>query len=145
MGMLYGRAKAETVITAIERPLNNTLLKLMAVEDDGVTRGRWIREAAVSIMEIEDIRLKPLDKPGDREFYRRILFDEPFGGVEERNVARKLVLLAEQYRLRSGIQAPAIADRLRAFHDRLAERCAAGKDIEAADYQQGVRGLLAGL
>ncbi len=54
--------EAERSSRAIERPLNNTLLKLMTVETDEVTRGRWIREAAVSIMEIEDIRLKPLDE-----------------------------------------------------------------------------------
>ena len=55
------------------------------------------------------------------------MFEEPFGGAEEQNVAALLRVLAKNYAGLGGNADPAeLAHRLREFHDIFAEGCATG-------------------
>ena len=86
--MSYSRKKAEAVITGLEKPVNDHLLKLLVV--DPADREHWIAELLEWLDEIAEIRLKPDHRPGPRSFYYRIMFDEPFGGAETENTTRRV-------------------------------------------------------
>ncbi len=73
------------------------------------------------------IRLKPGNRPAGAQFYFKLLYDEPFGGVELQNVGARLQLLRLQYGELAADQDPEeLAARLRAFHSVFAQGCAAG-------------------
>jgi len=129
--MSFRERKAEAEITGLERPINDHLIKLLAVRLDTLppqTAEHWRRELCSWLDDIADIRLKPHDRPASRDFYYRILFDERFGGVEELNVGRRLYRIARDgYALREAIDAARIAGRLRDFHAAFAAGCAKGE------------------
>ncbi|HVB16108.1 MAG TPA: hypothetical protein VNF04_06230 [Stellaceae bacterium] len=142
--MAYFKKKAEAVITGLERPINEHLLRLAAIATDNP--GHWRTEAIGWLDEVANIRLRPNNRPGSRAWYFRILFDEPFGGVEVANVTGRLQRLAKLYgdRLREDADPVELAERLRAFHDRFASRCAAG-DLSVDDIATMVDRFAAGL
>jgi hypothetical protein len=122
--MAYSEKKAEVIITGLEYPLNNHLLKLLAVPSD--ERLHWKNEVLAWLTQIAAIRLKPANKPGSAQFYFNILFEEPFGGVEIANVAARLELLRLQYgRLAPEARPEELARRLRDFHAAFTDACAA--------------------
>ncbi len=79
------------------------------------------------------VGLKPpdeLNKPGNAQFYFKLLYDEPFGGVELQNITSRLQLLRLQYaRLAAGVEPEELASRLRRFHTEFARACASGAII----------------
>ena len=122
--MAYTKKKAEAVITGLEFPLNHHLLKLAAVPSAEVSR--WRNETLAGLAQTAAIRLKPENKPCNSGFYFKILFDEPFGGVEVPNITSRLQLLRLQYgRLAPDVQPEELAPRLRSFHTAFAHGCAA--------------------
>lgn len=126
--MAYSRRKAEQIITSLEDPINQHLIKLLAFE--GGSREHWLRELDAWLTRINRIVWTRTNRPFDAAFYRRALFDEPFGGVEERNVGGLIDLITRQYGLelrRNDKDIPTIARDLRAFHSRLAEGFAQGR------------------
>lgn len=129
--MAYSRKKAEAIITGLEFPLNNHLLRLAAVPSgDG---SRWKNEPIAWLSQIAAIRLKPEAKPGNRQFYFKNLYDEPFGGVELENLTSRLQLLRLQYgRLAPDVDPADLAARLRSLHTAFAQGCAAGTMTPAA-------------
>lgn len=127
--MAYNRPKAEAIITGLEDPINTQLVKLFAFDADDETRRHWKNELQTWVRRIGVIRRKPNQRTADRDFYFRILYDEPFGGVEELNVRSQVRLLSRQYRRNDRPEAE-ILKELRSLHERLAEALARGEDPE---------------
>jgi hypothetical protein len=129
--MSFRKRKAEAEITGLERPVNTQLLKLFAIRLDALppaTADHWRRELRGWLFEIADIRLKPSGRPAGRNFYYRILFDEPFGDVEVVNTGRRLHRIADDgYPLRADADPAVLAERLRDFHEKFAAACAKGE------------------
>jgi hypothetical protein len=125
--MSYSRKKAEVVITGLEKPINDHLLKILLV--DAKDYAHWAAELLEWLDEVAEIRLKPGNKPGPKTFYYRILFDEPFGGAEVENVARRVRrILRRGIALRRNTDIEGVAEELHAFHTRFAEACSKGVD-----------------
>lgn len=123
--MSYGRAKAEAVITGRERPINDHLMKLLCIDSDAAVH--WRKELVNWLDEIAEIRLKPNNRPGSSAFYYRILFDEPFGGVEEKNMNARLArLVRDGYDLRPEIEVTQVVEALRSFIQSFSAGCARG-------------------
>jgi hypothetical protein len=126
--MSYSLKKAETVITGLEKPINDYLLKLLVVDDVHVEH--WTKELLEWLDEVAEIRLKPDNRPGPESFYYRILFDEPFGGTGITNVARRVRRLERQgYKLQDA-DLDMVLDRLRLFHKSFSEACARGVETD---------------
>lgn len=128
--MAYRKRKAEAEITGLERPINEHLLKLLAVDPEAVapeTRRHWAREVSNWLDDVADIRLMPTARPGPARFYSDILFDEPFGGAEVENVGRRLYRIARDgHMLRDDLDPVGAAETLRRFHAAFAAACAEG-------------------
>lgn len=127
LDMAYSRRKAEQIVTSLEDPINQHLIKLLAFE--GGPREHWRGELDAWLARIARIVWTRTNRPFDAAFYRRVLFDEPFGGVEERNVSGLIDLIRRQYGdelRRNEKDVPAIARELRTFHARLADGVAQG-------------------
>ena len=138
--MSYSRKKAETVITGLEKPINDHLLKLLVVDDDHVNH--CVDELLEWLDEVAEIRLKPDNKPGPASFYYRILFDEPFGGTGTANVARRIRRLERQgYNVRMGTDLDIVVERMRKFHQTFADACSRG--IEADQIEPVVNQMMA--
>jgi hypothetical protein len=96
--MSFRKRKAEAEITGLERPINEHLLKLFAVRLEALppqTAEHWRRELRRWLFEIADIRPRPSNRTASRDFYYRILFDAPFGGVDVVNTGRRPDLIAD--------------------------------------------------
>lgn len=125
--MAYSRRKAEQIVTGLEDPINQHVLKLLGF--DGGPRDHWVRELDTWLTRIGRMVWTRTNRPFDARFYRRILFDEPFGGVEERNIAGMLDLMERQYGetlVRNQKDTAALAAELRRFHERLGDAFAGG-------------------
>ncbi len=71
-GMSCSRKKAEAVITGLEKPINDNLLKLLVVAG-GQDREHLTKERLEWLDEVAEIRLKPDNKTGPASFYYRLL------------------------------------------------------------------------
>lgn len=90
-----------------------------------------VRAAETSLLRIAAITLKPDDTPIPAKLVYQWLYDETFGGSEQRNVEMMLRFLARDYP-RNEVDAPSVVARLRSIHERLAQRIAQndpGEDI----------------
>jgi len=127
--MFYSRKKAEAVITNLEKPINDHFLQLLLVED---TPGRehWMKELLESLDEVAEIRLKPDNKTGPAAFYYRILFDEPFGGTDEVNVARRIRRLERQGYTLLDDDLNNVLQRLQRFHKKFSDACHHGVEAD---------------
>lgn len=126
LDMAYYKAKAESIITALEDQINVHLLKLLAVSDDSRADAHWRHELVTWLTKIARIRLKPAGKPASADFYYRILFDEPYGGSEISNVTVQLGLLRRNYPLKGDTDPASVVQSLTAFHKAFAEACSFG-------------------
>ena len=127
--MSYSRKKAESVITGLEKPINDHLLKLLVVED-GQNPEHWTQELLEWLDEVAEIRLKPDNKAGPASFYYRILFDEPFGGTGVVNIARRIRRLERQgYKMRDA-DLNVVLQRLRRFQKQFSEACNRGVESD---------------
>ena len=127
--MSYSRKKAEAVITGLEKPINDHLLKLLVVEN-GHDRDHWTTELLDWFDEVAEIRLKPDHKAAPVSFYYRILFDEPFGGSGVANVARRIRRLERQGYKLTDADLNGVLQRLRQFHKTFAEACNRGVEAD---------------
>jgi hypothetical protein len=123
--MAYTQKKAERIITELERPLNNTLLKLW-IDPKSMDSSIWLEDVINWIDEISEIVLRPANTRPPQTFYYKLLFFEPFGGgAEVPNILRRLRRLQ---RLGFPPQIDVVPDdlmkRLQAFHRDLASLCA---------------------
>ena len=127
--MSYSRKKAESVITGLEKPINDHLLKLLVVADDH-NPDHWTEELLECLDEVAEIRLKPDNKSGPASFYYRILFDEPFGGTGVVNIARRIRRLERQGVATPDADLDIVLQRLRQFHEEFFEACNRGVELD---------------
>lgn len=123
MEMSIRKKKAEQIVGGLEQPINLHLLKLLGCQAAPALREHWKRELETWLLRIAAMTLKPNNTPIPAKMVYRWLYDETFGGSEQRNVDLMLHFLARDYP-RNGVTTPAIVARLRAIHEQLAERIA---------------------
>jgi hypothetical protein len=123
--MAYTQKKAERVITALEKPLNDTLLKLWT-DPQAELCAAWIEDTVNWIDEISEIVLRPANTRPSHIFYYKLLFFEPFGGgAEVPNLLRRLRRLQRLgSRITSDVKPDDLVKRLQVFHRDLASLCA---------------------
>jgi hypothetical protein len=123
--MSYTRKRAEGIITGLEYQINLHLLKLKSIDIPDQFQN-WRNELETWFSTIAALRLKPNKKPAPKQFYYRILFDEPFGNDEDAVVAR-LQLLRKQYgNLKPDIDTSILFQKLETFHNAFADGCSKG-------------------
>lgn len=114
--MAYSQKKAESVITGLEKPINDHLLKLWTMPGSEY-RDHWLTELSTWIDEVGEIILKPNNRRPHSAFYYRILFDEPFGGTKLANITSRLKRLQRQgYTLTTNASPDELLARLSQFH-----------------------------
>ena len=135
--MAYSQKKAESVITGLEKPINDHLLKLWTMPGSEY-RDHWFSEVSTWIDEVGEIILKPNNRRPSAAFFYRILFDEPFGGAEIPNITSRLKRLQRQgYSLTTDASPAQLLDRLRQFHKAFADQA-----TKAPLSDEGLRSLL---
>jgi hypothetical protein len=129
--MAYTQKKAERIITGLEKPINDHLLKLWT-SPASLEREVWIADLCNWIEEIAEIVLRPTNTRPPHVFYYKLLFFEPFGGgAEIPNILRRLRRLDRRgFHMQSDISPDALLKRLRAFHRDLASLCASKLMLE---------------
>jgi len=129
--MVYSQKKADSIITGLEKPINDHLLKLWTMPDSEY-RDHWLMELVNWLEEIGEIILKPDNRRPKAEFYYRILFDEPFGGAEVPNITSRLRRLQRQgYTLTTNLSPTDLLNQLRQFHAEFSRQCAKAQVSEA--------------
>jgi hypothetical protein len=135
--MAYTQKKAESIITGLEKPINDHLLKLWTMPGSEHT-SHWLTELANWIDEVSEIILKPTNRRPAAEFYYRILFDEPFGGAEVPNITSRLRRIQRQgYTLTTNASPADLLARLQQFHREFARLA-----TQAPVSEETLRGLL---
>jgi hypothetical protein len=124
--MAYTQKKAERIITSLERPINDNLLKLWT-NPDSVDQERWRNELVNWIDEIAEIVIRPGNTRPPHIFFYKLLFFEPFGGgAEIPNILRRLRRLhREGLHVPPSVTPDILLTRLRTFHRDLSSLCAA--------------------
>lgn len=129
--------KAEQIITGLERPINEHLLKLMAMAAPEETRAHWRIELSNFYGRIADMIARRTNRTFPEEFYFRILWREPFEHAEEVNTAsivNRMIRNAERTGtpLRRNDRSDAdLATSLRDFHRAASRALAAGTFTDA--------------
>jgi hypothetical protein len=123
--MAYTQKKAERVITALEKPLNDTLLKLWT-NPASAQHETWVENLVGWIDEISEIVIRPANVRPAHIFYYKLLFFEPFGGgAEVPNLLRRLRRLHRQgFPMQVDLSVDTLVKRLQTFHRDLASLCA---------------------
>jgi hypothetical protein len=123
--MAYTQKKAERVITGLEKPINDNLLKLWTISNSFDRQG-WADNLVNWIDEIGEIVLRPNNSRPPHIFYYKLLFFEPFGGGSGiPNMLRRLRRLhREGFPVQMDILPDALLMRLQAFHRDLSGLCA---------------------
>jgi hypothetical protein len=123
--MAYTQKTAERVITALERPLNDTLLK-MWTNPHAQDYPAWVDDLINWIDEISEIVLRPANTRPRHIFYYKLLFFEPFGGgAAVPNMLRRLRRLQRKgFTLQSDVAPDVLVAHLQAFHRDLSSLCA---------------------
>jgi hypothetical protein len=126
LDMAYTQKKAERVITGLEGPLNDTLLKIW-LDPKSDRLQVWVEDVINWVDEISAIVLRPANTRPHHIFYYKLLFFEPFGGgAEIPNMLRRLRRLYRQgITIQLDVMPSALIKRLQAFHRDLASLCAA--------------------
>lgn len=123
--MAYTQKKAERVITSLERPINDHLLKFWTIPAS-LNRDAWTDDLVNWIGEVAEIVLRPTNARPPHIFYYKLLFFEPFGGgAEIPNLLRRLHRLHRRgFPVQIDTSPDALVNRLRTFHRDLASVCA---------------------
>ncbi len=123
--MAYTQKTAERIITTLERPLNDTLLK-MWTNAHAEEYPAWVNDVVDWVDEISEIVLRPANTRPRHIFYYKLLFFEPFGGgAEVPNMLRRLRRLRRQgCNLQSNVSPENLVKRMQAFHRDLSGHCA---------------------
>jgi len=123
MEMSIKKKKAEQIVGGLEQPINLHLLNLLGCRASPEMRQHWKRELETWLLRIAAITLKPEDTPIPAKVAYQWLYDETFGGSEQRNVEMMLHFLARDYP-RNEVDTPTIVTHLRSIHEQLAQRIA---------------------
>ena len=121
----YTQKKAERIITGLEKPFNDTLLKLW-IDPGSMHREIWLEDVFNWIDEISEIVLRPTYTRPRQIFYYKLLFFEPFGGgAAVPNILRRLRRLQRLgFPPKGDVVPDDLIKRLQAFHRDLASLCA---------------------
>jgi hypothetical protein len=124
--MAYTQKKAERVITGLEGPLNDTLMKIW-LDPGSDLNNAWAEDIINWVDEISGIVLRPANTRPPHIFYYKLLFFEPFGGgAEIPNMLRRLRRLHRQgITIQVDVMPSDLIKRLQIFHRDLASLCAA--------------------
>jgi hypothetical protein len=131
-GMALPKRHAEVRLIGLEAPLNEHVIKLLAFDMPEERRAYFRKEVRNWLREIQAMRLKDSGRPGKAGWYYGLLFDGPFGGFEERNVATVCEGIEDRYGgslVRNATPVPVLVERLRAFHEELSRRAARGEPL----------------
>jgi hypothetical protein len=129
MEMAYPREYVENIIIGLEDPLNEHLVKLVGFDFPAEQRSHFRREVRTWLAKIQRLRMKPDSRTGSFKFYYDLLFNYPFGGVEVQNTRTMMDLISEEYGLRPTKPPDELAEWLRHFHSRLADRLHHGQTV----------------
>jgi hypothetical protein len=129
MEMAYPRKYVENIIIGLEDPLNAHLVKLIGFDFPTEQRSHFRREVRTWLAKIQRLRMKPNSSTGSFKFYYDLLFDYPFGGVEVQNTRTIIGLISEEYGLEPTKSAEDLAEWLKSFHARLADRLHHGQTV----------------
>jgi hypothetical protein len=115
--MAYTQKKAERIITSLEKPINDHLLKLWTIPSTDQCEG-WTANLINWVDEIGEIVFRPNNARPSHTFYYKLLFFEPFGGGSGMpNVLRRLRRLhREGFPAQIDIAPDVLLARLQAFH-----------------------------
>ena len=115
--MAYTQKKAERIITALEKPINDHLLKLWTIAES-FDRRIWLDSLVNWIDEIGEIVLRPANARPPHIFYYKLLFFEPFGGGSGiPNLLRRLRRLhREGFPVQLDTAPEVLLARLQTFH-----------------------------
>ena len=129
MEMAYPRKYVENIIIGLEDPLNEHLVTLIGFDFPTEQRAHFRREVRTWLSKIQRLRMKPDSRTGSFKFYYDLLFDYPFGGVEVQNTRTIMNLVSEEYDLRPTKSPAELAEWLKQFHTKLAERLHHGQAV----------------
>lgn len=129
MEMAYPRKYVENIIMGLEDPLNEHLVKLVGFDFPTEQRGHFRREVRTWLAKIQRLRMKPDSRTGSFKFYYDLLFDYPFGGVEIQNMRTIMDLISDEYSVHPTKSPKELAEWLKQFHARLADRLHHGQTV----------------
>ena len=95
--MSVGEKKAGQIVSGLEQSINPHLLKLLGCAGSAEMRRHWKRELETWLLRIAAITLKPDNTPIPAKVVCQWLYDETFGGSEQRNVEMMLRFLARDH------------------------------------------------
>src|SRR3954453_16595324 len=128
--MAYPKRYVEHIITGLEDPLNQHLVKLIGFDFAPELREHFLQECEAWLDKIQRLRMKPNNRTGPPKFYYDLLYDNPFGGVKIKNMRSVMDFIPRRYPGVRATKAPEeLVDWLRSFHTTVAERLHAGQSI----------------
>jgi hypothetical protein len=128
--MSYPRRYIEQIITGLEDPINEHLIKLVAFDFPPETRQHFRRELTIWLDKVQRLRMKPSRRTGSTKFYYDLLFDFPFGGTEVENARAIMDAVSRNCAGQVAIKTPEeVAEWLQQFHARLAQRLHDGQTV----------------
>lgn len=120
--MAFPKKMIENRVSNLEYQINQYLLKIIGMKADNNLIQHWKTEVKTWYREIGNMVWKNTNKPLKAKIYFELLYDYPFGGVEERNINRSLEWFEEEYgMIRNGKPVDEIASILRTFHQSASE------------------------
>lgn len=133
--MSMSRAKAEQRVSGLEYELNDHLIKVYSFGNfSNDLHDHWRKEVRAFVNKLRVIGLKPDDSPPPAKFFFDLLFDEPFGGNEVKNVTVHFDEIRDDY-AEEGTHAATptktpeqTAEWLREFHTQLADMLSKGEN-----------------
>jgi hypothetical protein len=129
MEMEYPRKYVENIIIGLEDLLNEHLVKLIGFDVPTEQRTHFRRDVRTWLAKIQRPRMKPDSRTGSFKFYYDLLFDYPFGGVEVQNTRAIMDLVSEEHDLRPTKSPEELAEWLKQFHAKFAERLHHGRAV----------------
>ena len=128
--MAYPKRYVEHIITGLEDPLNQHLVKLIGFDFAPELREHFRQECEAWLDKIQHLRMKSNNLTDSTKFYYDLLYDYPFGGVEVQNMRSVMDFVTRRY---PGVRATKTPEQLvewlRTFHTTLAERLHAGRPV----------------
>ena len=129
MEMAYPRKYIENIIIGLEDPLNEHLVKLIGFDFPTEQRAHFRREVRTWLAKIQRLRMKPDSRrvhSSSITIYCSIIRS---GGVEIQNTRTIMNLVSEEYDLRPTKSPEELAEWLKQFHAKLAERLHHGQAV----------------
>ena len=128
--MAYPKRYVEHIITGLEDPLNQHLVKLVGFDFTPELREHFRQECEAWLDKIQRLRMKPNNRTEPVKFYYDLLHDYPFGSVEIQNMRSVMEFVTRRYPgVRTTKTPEEMVEWLRNFHTSLAERLHAGQPI----------------